>query len=97
MTKQREKRSVVSHEDLNSSAKIHARSGKMQRGWCITQKNLQALDFGSKKTAENFSASIFVLRGESIFPICRVRRGPGGPRDSRPGGRRYLFFQRAAQ
>jgi len=27
---------------------------------------------------------------------CNVRRGPGGPRDSRPGGRRYLFFQRPA-
>jgi len=27
--------------------------------------------------------------GYSIIPIlCRMRRGPGGPRDSRPGGRR---------
>ena len=24
---------------------------------------------------------------------CGVRRGPGGPRDSRPGGRRYLYLQ----
>jgi outer membrane protein TolC len=29
------------------------------------------------------------------FPfLSSVRRGPGGPRDSRPGGRRYLFLQR---
>ena len=26
----------------------------------------------------------------------RVQRGPGGPRDSRPGGRRYLFLHRPA-
>src|SRR5271166_2263777 len=28
---------------------------------------------------------------------CRVRRGPGGPRNSRPGGRRYLFFTKNAK
>jgi hypothetical protein len=33
---------------------------------------------------------------EHFSYLCRVRRGPGGPRDSRPGGRRYLFFQRPA-
>jgi hypothetical protein len=37
---------------------------------------------------------IMVQRGVRDFShCCRVRRGPGGPRDSRPGGRRYLFLQ----
>jgi hypothetical protein len=26
---------------------------------------------------------------------CSVQRGPGGPRDSRPGGRRYWFLRRS--
>jgi hypothetical protein len=36
------------------------------------------------------------MRLEHFSYLCRVQRGPGGPRDSRPGGRRYLFFQRPA-
>ena len=31
-----------------------------------------------------------------FFIFVYVRRGPGGPRYSRPGGRRYLFLQRPA-
>jgi hypothetical protein len=50
-----------------------------------------------KRPAVVRSTAIAALRGlEHFSHLCRVRRGQGGPRDSRPGGRRYLFFQRPA-
>jgi hypothetical protein len=54
------------------------------------------IDVNKKLIKRNNSCKFTSATLIAFSYLCRVRRGPGGPRDSRPGGRRYLFLQRPA-
>jgi hypothetical protein len=49
-----------------------------------------------ERSHDDFCPAISPDTLEHFSYLCGVWRGPGGPRDSRPGGQRYLFLQRPA-